>query len=182
MSAGFLSADAEGRAARPRPWPFGPRRGPQMNVSSMLGFLSRFVDSNDRSSGRSNPRREDNELSRDAGALPTKSCAPSSRDSRGDSRAGAPRSRRKTSAITRNSSAVARSAGTGSSASTRPSRTPWKGPARGLRRAREAMQRTLGMRISTSRWSRIVLHQGRIAEMKTGEGKTCRAARRALNA
>jgi len=150
----------------------------------MLGFLSRFVDSNDRRapSHRASRRRGSTSLEPDMEAplrrqryapLSTRFARRSGRSpaSRGAVRRRAPPPRAGASTRDRQGPAPARARP--------PAGRHGQGPARGLR---PPLARLCGARWECAHFDvqlmgGIVLHQGKIAEMKTGEGKTPRRPR-----
>ncbi|MGZ6340566.1 MAG: preprotein translocase subunit SecA, partial [Candidatus Limnocylindrales bacterium] len=145
----------------------------------MLGFLSRFVDSNDRELRRVEPLVERiNELEPELQALPDEELRARVQDLRAvieeaalpdvpsdDEVTHPDLERRRELAKARHKQEVARAQAAMDEA------LPEVFAA-----SREAMRRTLGMRhFDVQLIGGIVLHQGKIAEMKTGEGKTMAA-------
>ncbi len=145
----------------------------------MLGFLSRFVDSNDRELRRVEPLVERiNELEPELQALPDEELRARVQDLRAvieeaalpdepseDEVTHPDLERRRELAKARHKHEVARAQAAMDEA------LPEVFAA-----SREAMRRTLGMRhFDVQLIGGIVLHQGKIAEMKTGEGKTMAA-------
>ena len=143
-----------------------------------MRFLSRFFDSNDRELKRIQPFVDRGQRARGRVRGPLRRGDPRAdrrRSAREFARGrGRPRSRPRTSSTTPTSSAAATSPRRAASATRSGSRRPSTTCIPEVFAAgREAMKRTLGMRqFDVQLMGGIVLHQGKIAEMRTGEGKT----------